>query len=767
MITRSALALLAVPLAPALAQAPTSSSETITVIGTTPLLGTGIDANLVPADVSVLGSTALARQGTADLLLSLGTEVAGISFSSPAGNPFQPTLSLNGFVASPQQGTAEGVAVYLNGVRFNNPFGDTVNWDLIPDIAISRVNVEGANPVFGLNALGGSINVRMKDGFSFQGADADASGGSFGTQKYEFEAGQQSGAQSFYAAGRIAHQDGWRDLQSSDLYNAFGDWGLRAGGLETHVQLTLADTALNGPGTSPVQLLAVDPAAQFTAPNAVDNKFVQAAIPVQYRIDDTQSVSGLIYYDYFQQRVVNGNAPNDVPCNDGSGLLCQAPGVYSTTRGGVPIPALFGPSPFAYSELDAQTTNTNGYGAALQYISTAKLLGRDNHFVAGTSFDGADTLFSATGFIGGLTPISRIFIGPGVAIDEPGATVPVRDAITDTRVGVFATDTWNVTPAIALTVSGRYDFAETDLADQNGNALTGNHAHAHFNPGAGATWRFARWGTAYASYAESSRAPTPAELSCASPQAPCSLANFFTGDPNLKQVIAKTWQAGIRGRVPIGPELRLDYDLSGFRTTLEDDIGFVNAVVLNTAYFENIGQTRRQGVNASLRLHGETWSAYANWSYLEPTFQTSYIENAGANPAADANGNITVEPGNTFPALPRNTIKLGFDWEVTQRWAVGADGLLQSGQYLVGDEANLTPKLPGFVTLDVSSKYQLTAHVQLFADVQNALDRRYYTFGTFSPAGSVFLAQAPNTTNPRAYSPGAPIGAFGGVRVTF
>jgi outer membrane receptor protein involved in Fe transport len=111
--------------------------------------------------------------------------------------------------------------------------------------------------------------------------------------------------------------------------------------------------------------------------------------------------------------------------------------------------------------------------------------------------------------------------------------------------------------------------------------------------------------------------------------------------------------------------------------------------------------------------------------------------------------------------------KLGLNWRVTDQWTVGAVLIAQSRAFLFGDEANLTPQLPGFVTLNLSTGYQLTPRIQFFASVENVTDAKYYTYGTFSPTTSVYLAQAPNATNPRAYSPAAPIGAFGGVRVKF
>jgi outer membrane receptor protein involved in Fe transport len=745
---------------------PPPSGEEITVVGTSPLLGTGVDRNMVPADVQVLDAAAIARNGNPDVLNALNTEVSGINLDSASGNPYQPSLFYNGFEVSPLQGTSQGVAVYVNSIRFNQPFGDTVNWDLIPDVAISKLNVEGSNPVFGLNALGGSFNIALKDGFSYYGAEADASGGTFGTIQGDLQYGMQSGNQALYVAGSVIHQDGWRDLQSTDIQNFYGDWGIRSASSEMHLNLSIANSVINGPGTAPIELLAVDSAAQFTAPNAINNRYIQAGFRSNSNFSDVLSLQTQGYYDNFQQRIVNGNSPNDTPCDDGSNLLCQGPGQISTTRGGAPIPAFLGNNAF-YSELDVNTTNTNGYGAAGQVTDTGDVFGFKNHFVAGASFDGAQTEFSATAYIGGLTDLTRVYIGPGVVIDEPGNNVPVRVAISDTDLGGYASDTLNLTNALALTVSGRFNFAEIDLQDQGGGDLTGDHAYARFNPSVGATYGFGPWLTAYASYAEANRAPTPAELSCAGPQNSCSLANFFVGDPDLKQVVAHTVEAGLRGHLDLPEASRLGYDLSLFHTDSDDDIIFINSVTLNRAFFANVGQTRRQGLAARTDFKLDTFSAYAAYSYTDATFQTTYVESAGSNPAQDANGNITVEPGDKLPGVPRNTLKVGLDADVTKRWQIGGDGVLQSGQYLFGDEANLTPRLQGYFVMNLHTSYDVTPHFQIFANAQNVLDRRYYTYGTFAPTSSVFLAQAPTAANPRSYSLAAPLGFFGGVKLRF
>jgi outer membrane receptor protein involved in Fe transport len=744
---------------------PPTELPPVDVIGSSPLIGSEVDRNSIPAEAQVLDSKDLRSQGTPNLTGALNQQVGGVSLDSASGNPYQPTFFYHGYAASPLQGTPQGLAVYVNGVRFNQPFGDTVDWDLLPDIAIDKINLEGSNPVFGLNALGGSVNVQMKDGFSYQGFETDVSGGSFGQVQGEFQYGQRVGDTAAYIAGNVLHQSGWRDLQSSDLQNFYGDIGWRGPRAELHLNLTLAHDVLNGPGTSPVELLAADSAAQFTAPNQISNQYVALSLNGNADLADTTSVQGVAYYRYFLQRVINGNAPNDTPCDDGSGLLCSSPGMPSTTLGGATIPDFLNGGP--YSELDVQTTNTNAYGASVQVTNTDTLFGFKNHALAGVSFDGAQTLFSADSYIGGLTPVDRVFIGPGVEIDEPGSNSPVRVAISSASYGVYVSDTLNLTPRLAVTAASRFNAALVDLSDQNGGDLTGNHSYLHFNPAIGATYEVTPWLNVYAGYAVANRAPTPAELSCAGPQNSCSLANFFVGDPNLKQVVAHTIEVGVRGTTTPFTGAKLSYNLGLFRSTLDDDIAFVNSVTQGRAYFTNIGETRRQGADLGVQLKTARWNAYIAYSYIAATYQSGFVEASGSNPAADGNGNITIQPGDRLPGIPMNQVKFGGNYKVTDAWTVGATAIYASSAYLFGDEANLTPPLPGYFTLNLSTTYQVTKHVQLFAWVENMTDARYYTYGTFSPTSSVYLSQAPGASNPRSYSIAAPIGGFGGVRVSF
>jgi len=388
--------------------------------------------------------------------------------------------------------------------------------------------------------------------------------------------------------------------------------------------------------------------------------------------------------------------------------------------------------------------------------------------VAGISFDGAQTVFSASTLVGALDVPSRNFIGPGIVIDlTDGSIAPTRAAITDGYYGVFLTDTFHVTSALAVTASGRFNSAQIGIKDQTGTSLTGVHVYNRFNPGIGLTYKLLPSISVYGGYSASNRAPTPAELTCSQPSAPCSLANFFTGDPNLKQVVAHTFEVGVRGRLAPDEHARLDWNIGAFHSSLSDDIIFAQSTILGTGFCQNIGATRRQGIDAGLRFTNARWTAWIDYSFTDATFQSSFVESSPNNPAANASGNILVRAGDRLPGIPAHLLKLGVQYKVTDQWTVGGSAIATSGQYLFGDEANLTKQLPSYFLLNLNTSYQVTKALRLFALLRNAFSATYYTYGTFSPTTSVPIVQVPNATNTRSYNIAAPIAAFAGVNATF
>jgi outer membrane receptor protein involved in Fe transport len=287
------------------------------------------------------------------------------------------------------------------------------------------------------------------------------------------------------------------------------------------------------------------------------------------------------------------------------------------------------------------------------------------------------------------------------------------------------------------------------------------------NPAAGVTYKLTPAISVYAGYAETNRAPTPAELSCADPSAPCSLTNFFVGDPDLKQVVAHTFEAGVRGVHSDGSQTRLEWNVGLFRTNSDDDILFVSAPTVGRAFFRNVGLTRRQGIELGLRFRTERLNVYANYAFTDATFQTALTLNSPDNPFADANGIIHVQPGDKLPGVPRNLFKIGADYNVSPKWVIGFSAIAATGKFLAGDESNLNPTTGAYGVLNVHSSYQITEHFQAFALINNVLNTRYATFGTFSPVTAVPLIQAPGSTNTRSLSLAPPVSAFGGVRAVF
>jgi len=762
------------------ATAPAETPVEMEVVVTAPLAGSEIERGKVPVNTGILRQEDLQRTGPASALRALDERIGNITINQAQGNEFQPNLLYRGFEASPLVGNAQGLAVYLNGTRFNQPFGDTVNWDLIPDIAVDRIEVAGPNPAFGLNALGGAITVKLKDGFTYHGAQLELSGGSFGRIQGSAQYGVQSGNTAAYIAGTALNDDGWRDHSPSQLRQIYGDVGYRGDKTEVHVNLVGATNILTGNGTTPVELLAASRSAVFTYPDETRNRYLRLTTTGSYEVSDRISLQATAYYSNLSQRTRNGNASDAQPCPDDQTLLCNGDGTPYTTRGSGRIantlnpglyPGVTGGGP--YSQLDETATDSNGFGAALQGTHRSEVFGRTNRLLVGASYDGGRTTFSARSSLGTLT-LDRDYAGPGAVISQDnGSITPVRLDASNDYYGVYASDTLDVTDRLSLTVSGRMNVAEINLRDRNGAALSGDHSFTKFNPAAGATYKLLPNVSLYGGYSQSNRAPTPAELSCASPASPCSLTNFFVVDPSLKQVVAQNYEAGVRGSFGLasigGPAAgRVSWNLGLFRTDADDDILFTTSVgVLGRGYFQNVGSTRRQGVEAGVSLRQGGLLAYLDYAYTEATFQSGFVVGSQNNPFADANGNTQVRSGNVIPGVPTQRLKFGVQYQVTPEWTVGTTGIASSGRYLQGDAANLNAKTGAYVVLNLNTAYQVTQNIQVFGLVQNVTDAKYATFGGFSPVGLVPIVQAPGATNTRSLVPGAPVAGFGGVRMTF
>src|SRR6267378_2950401 len=244
----SALAIFALFMLPAsaLAQSEPVALPEVNVIAPSPL-GGYVDRDKVPGTVQTLTSDDFKRTESPIVTETLFQRIPGISVSDPSGNGAAQELSYRGFFASPVQGTPQGVAVYMSGIRFNEAFGDTVNWDLIPTNAIDRSDLWTNNPVFGLNALGGAVNLTMKNGFTYQGFEGEVQGGSYGHFTGEAQYGAQFGNYSAYFAAQGLHDGGWRFQSPADVARLYADFGWRNEGSELHL---IASGALSSFGVA-------------------------------------------------------------------------------------------------------------------------------------------------------------------------------------------------------------------------------------------------------------------------------------------------------------------------------------------------------------------------------------------------------------------------------------------------------------------------------------------------------------------------------------
>ncbi len=743
----------------------------VVVYPTAPLSGADIAADKIPAATSVVSSEQIEQTHSSSITDSLLKYVPGVATNDVTGNPFQPDVQFRGFVASPVSGTPQGLAVYQNGVRINEAFGDTVNWDLIPTAAIKSVALVTNNPAFGLNALGGAIDIEMKDGFGYHGAEIDTMGGSFGRVQSSAQWGQQFDNVAVYGALEGVHEDGFRNFSQSNIRRFYGDVGVKNGDAEIHLNMGVADNDFGATATVPAELLQQFWGATYTTPQTTTNKVGYANLTGKFDITPTWTVEGIAHVRLFNQSTVDGNPTGTQPCADPT-LLCFGDDVTPANNLlGVQLANPFDPNAIL-GEIDRTTTRSTTTGASVQATNTDELFGHSNHFVVGSSLDTSVTHFGASAELGTFDPSGNFVInGSGIFLGTSGSPVsngPVSLRATNAYTGLYTLDTFDVTNAFSITGGGRFNVAQIDLQDQLGTALNGNETYTRFNPIVGGTYKITPGLTAYAGYSEANRAPTPLELECADPARPCIIATFLVADPPLKQVVSRTVEAGFRGTqdLSIGA---LSWKVGAFRAENTDDILAVPSPVLQGfGFFTNVGATRRQGVETEVTLKSKQVQLNASYALVDARFLDAF-QLASNSPFADANGNIQVLPGDVIPAIPRHRVKLGVDYNVTDAWKFGGDMLYVSSQYFVGDASNQAPQLPAYTVFNLRSSYQIDKNVQIYARLDNVFDNRYATYGAFFDINSIpnFANGGAPFTNPQSVSPARPRALYVGLKATF
>lgn len=797
--------------------------QRVEVVATAPLPGLEVPKDRVPANVQTANAADLQGSHAIDLSAFLARRLGGVHLNEVQNNPFQPDLNFRGFTASPLLGSAQGLSVYVDGVRLNQPFGDVVSWDLIPKSAIaSMVLMPGSNPLFGLNTLGGAVSVQTKTGLSHPGTTVQVLGGNHGRVALEFESGGgQQGGSSWFVTGQRFRETGWRQNSPSDVGQLFGKFGFQVGDTRAWLSAAAAENQLNGNGLQEQRLLAADRSSVYSQPDQTRNRAQLLNLSATRALSDAVSLSGNVYWRRIHTGTYNGDVNDDAldqavyqPNAAERAALAQAG--YSgfpasgESAANTPFPkwrciaqALLVDEPAEKCNglINQSATRQINQGFALQMHGQGKLADLSHQWLLGLALDSSRVQFSQSAELGYLTAIHGI-VGVGAFGDgltggdvdgEPFDTRVNLSARTRTR-SLYASEVLALNPRTHLSLAGRYNRTSVENRDAitpggGAGSLDGDHRFSRFNPSLGITFAASPALTAYAGWNQGSRTPSAVELGCADPENPCKLPNAMAGDPPLRQVVTNTLEAGLRGG-----QAGTRWNLGLFRADNRDDILFVADNTSGFGYFKNFGRTRRQGLEAGFSTTLGKAQLGFNYTWLDATFRSPEVLGGAGNSSNDeaeeglpgVEGHIEVLPGHRIPLVPRHQFKAFAEWPLAASLSLNLDVSAYSGAFARGNENNAhqpdgqyylgAGRSAGFAVVNMGLEWRAMPGMTVFAQVNNLLDRRYHSAAqlgaTAFDAQGNFQARpfAPNAEGERPlvqstfYAPGAPRTYWVGLR---
>jgi outer membrane receptor protein involved in Fe transport len=731
----------------------------------------------------------------------------GITFNEIQGNPWQPDVSFRGFSASPLAGTPQGMSVYVDGVRVNEPFGDTVHWDLVPNFAIQGMQVvPGSNPVYGLNTLGGALALQTKDGRNNQGAALEAEAGSWGRKRTlaQFGGVSKDGSVDYFLGAQHTTEDGWRKYSPSHINQTFGKIGWQNEKTKLNLSYIGAYNNMIGNGLTPIDMLGGDRDGIHTTPDQTKNYLNHFALNGSHWLSNDVMISGNAYHRTSNRNTLNGDANDDFKTHtNGVGAANTAGGVLVNSRSN-PTSGLCAPDGnndlnVAYTSescapgiMNRSRLKSRSLGFNIQAAFNQEILGKKNQLITGLGYDVQRTKFFQTEQLsevtasGGGTNIYALrdtWFEPGtrkpINLDEEIEAEVKLNGLSKTA-SLFATDTMSLNQFWHVTASARYNHTKVENRDNlnapgSAASLTGDHSFNRVNPSLGLTYTPTETLSVFGSYSESNRAPTSIELGCANPAQPCKLPNAMASDPPLNQVVAKTYDFGVRGKLADS----LNWNASVYRTMNHDDIHFINSSAFSGAlgYFDNVGRTKRQGLDLGLSGSIDKLFFKAGYSFISAKYDTdlNLVNEVNSTSGAIDDGVINVRKGNYLAGIPKHQFKLRLQYNITPQWSVGSNAVAYSDQFVQGNENNAhvdsdgtKGKLNGYTVVNLDTQYNLGQGWNVFAKAINIFDKDYYTGGRlaetmFSPAGNWGLADRGVTS----VVPGAPQAAWVGVRYEF
>ncbi|MFI4904014.1 MAG: TonB-dependent receptor [Burkholderiales bacterium] len=757
---------------------PAVSLPAVSVVGVAPLPGLGVERDALPYTVQTGSGADLAGGENGSLAEYLLRSLTGVNSTDVQGSPFQRDITYRGYTASSLIGAPQGISVFLDGVRFNAPFGDIVNWDLVPEAALAKVMlVPGSNPVYGLNTLGGALVLTTQSGLTAPGFSADLRAGSFGRRRADLAYGWNDGAGLHaFAAGTYFEEDGWRDHSQGHLGNFFAKVGHTDARNEIEAELLYGKSSLLGNGLAPETdytddgpqpaLLQADRSAIYTFPDQTTNSLWQGTLRGRHAFTDDLVFDALAYVRYARRATVNGDTSDDYAAYVNA---CSA----GFNAGGSPVS---GDCPFTRDQgaalapgvMNTTTTSEHSWGLEASVAS----VWRTHRMTFGADYNESRVSYSQD------TQDGMVTDDRGVAA-LPGSPVEFFSGVDGTTRawGLFGTDTWAVLPHTFVTGSLRWNASRVDstlsTAD-DGRQPSSTFDYRKLNPALGIAQQFERGFTLYANASQSNRVPTVIELGCADPESPCRLPAGLQSDPPLDQVVARTLETGARWR----PSASTSASLSAYRTDNRNDILFLRAANTQQGYFSNFPKTRNQGVDAALDQVLGPVTLNLRYSYLDATYQAD-------GTLASGERTVVVHPGTRIAGLPRNTIKLTASWQIVPAATLAADVIGVSSVGTVGNEdgfiedpdgggaTSVNAKVAGYVVVNLRGSYRFDRHFSVYGGVSNLFDTRYDTFGALAtdlfPNGQLVQPHVEPGDAPVAkfVAPGARRALYAGLRFTY
>jgi outer membrane receptor protein involved in Fe transport len=680
------------------------------------LPGSPLPLSSVPATVDVVPGDQLRATGAVTLQEAL-TRLPGVSLNDQQGNSWQMDLSFRGFRSTSVTGESQGLSVFVDGVRINEPTVEEVNFDLLPLDDIERLEViRGPAAVFGRNTLGGVINIITRRGVPpVYEIVPEVEGGSFGRQKYRLRLGGASAPLDYYLAGTFFREDGWRDVSASRVGRIFAKIGLKSEETDATISYQRAENRIEQPGSLPLSDLQRDRTQNYTGG------------------DFFKPLMNLVTLSLRQEA--------------GTALA------LSLTGFGRWLDA----EQFNVNQLSANTrsfTATTSAGGTVQLSHETTVFGRANRLVTGVDYAHHSSQV-------------RVF-------KEEEGEQELESLVRDNQnsIGVYLQDTFDIArnvlqagDRLIVTAAVRWDWLRHDIDDRSPPSArpraTGVSTFSRPNPAIGFNYNLSRdWGI-YFGYSEGFRAPAFLELACAGPGAICpGLQAGVAPDPPLNAVTARNYELGLRAR----PTSWLDGELALFRADVSDDIFSVSPTGTTGLFFQNVGGTRRQGVEVSLASRPAAGlEARLSYTYTEATFRDNLelatprlTAGCAASPCTQ-----TVRAGNDLPLVPRHRLNASLDYRLASWLSLWLGASYVGPQRLRGDEENVERKLTDYVVVNAGFRASwkgLTA----FVTINNLLNNEYETFGTFAPNGKV-----EGTPVERFLTPAPPINVLAGASYRF